>query len=265
MRPLPMGDYHVHSRFSDGEDDLAAYAERALELGLPELGFAEHLAPDCLADDACCPRERLEEYLAAVRDTAARYPGLHLLCGVEVDYAPEAAAETLALLAAFPFDYTICAIHFVDGFSIDEERFLAADGWQDVDRVWRRYYETLTKAALTGAFDVVAHLDLPKKFGLRPTGDMSGLEDAALRAIAAMGMSIEINTSGLDRHPVAESYPCGHLLARANVLGIEVVFGSDAHRAVDVGARFEEARDAATVAGYQSSLRLSNGDSVALR
>ena len=35
---LPVPDYHVHTRFSDGHDDLEACMRRALELGLPELG-----------------------------------------------------------------------------------------------------------------------------------------------------------------------------------------------------------------------------------
>ena len=264
VTPMRIGDYHVHTLFSDGCDELAACVEHALELGLPELGFAEHFTPVCLADDACCSRDRVEEYVAAVRETAACYPELRLLCGIEADYLPEAAEETLALLTSFPFDYALCAVHFVDGFSFDEARHLEADGWRDVDHVWRRYYETLTEAAQTGAFDVVAHLDLPKKWGLRPSADVSALERTALQAIAAAGMAIEINTSGLERHPVTEMYPAASLLRRARAEGIALTFGSDAHRAAEVGAHFAEARAWAQSAGYESWLRLSDREPVAL-
>jgi len=260
---ISAGDYHVHTRFSDGCDELAAYVERALQLGLPELGFAEHLTPACRADEGCCGPDRLEEYVAAVREAAARYPELHVLCGIEADYLPEAAEETPALLADYPFDYVLCSVHFVDGFSFDEARYLEADGWRDVDRVWRRYYETLTEAVQTGAFDVVAHLDLPKQWGFRPSLDMSALERSALMAIAAADMAIEINTSGLG-HPVAEMYPAASLLRRAHAAGIALTFGSDAHRAAEVGSRFAEARDWAQAAGYESWRRLSDGESVAL-
>ena len=133
-----------------------------------------------------------------------------------------------------------------------------------MDHVWRRYYETLTEAAQTGAFDVVAHLDLPKKWGLRPSADVSALERTALQAIAAAGMAIEINTSGLERHPVTEMYPAASLLRRARAEGIALTFGSDAHRAAEVGAHFAEARAWAQAAGYESWLRLSDREPVAL-
>ncbi len=258
-------DYHVHSRFSDGEDELRACVERAVELGLPELGFAEHLTPARFADEGCGPDQgRLDEYVAAVRAIAAAYPQLRVLAGIEADYLPEAADETLALLAAYPFDYVLCSVHFVDGFCFDEPDDLEADGWRDVDRVWRRYYETLIEATQTGAFDVVAHLDLPKMWGFRPSADMSGLEHDALAAIAAAGMAIEINTSALDRYPVAEMFPSASLLRRARAAGIAITFGCDAHRAAEVGSHFAQALELARAAGYESFLRLSDGESVAL-
>jgi len=150
-------------------------------------------------------------------------------------------------------------VHFVDGLSIDESRYLEADGWRDPDRVFERYYETLTEAAQTGAFDVVAHLDLPKKWGFRPSTDIRELEDRALAAIAAAGMAVEINTSGLDRHPVAEMYPAEDLLRRARQAGIAVTFGSDAHSAAEVGSHFAQALELAGAAGHESWLRLSDG------
>ena len=259
------GDYHVHSRFSDGTDELDAYVERALELGLAELGFAEHLTPTALADDGCCRARRLEEYVIAVRTVAASYPEIRVLCGVEADFVPEFADETLAALAVYPFDYALCAVHFVDRFSIDEARFLDAAGWHDVDHVWRRYYETLTEAVQSGVFDAVAHLDLPKKWSFRPSRAVSHLEDSALSAIAAAGMAIEVNTSGLDRHPVAEIYPSPALLRRAGAVEIGLIFGSDAHCAAEVGSCFAEARDLALAAGHESHVRLSNWEAVAFR
>jgi histidinol-phosphatase (PHP family) len=265
VNSVRISDYHVHTRFSDGDDELTAYVERALQLGLPELGFADHLTPACLADDGCGPdRGRLDSYVTEVLKIAAAHPELKVLVGVEADYVPEAASETLALLGSYPFDYVLCSVHFVDGFSFDESRYLQAKGWRDVDRVWRRYYETLTEATQTGAFDVVAHLDLPKKWGFHPSTDISELEDHALAAVAAAGMAVEINTSGLDRHPVAEIYPAQSLIRRAHEAGIALTFGSDAHRAAEVGSQFAQALEWARAAGYESWLRLSDGKRVVL-
>ena len=149
-------------------------------------------------------------------------------------------------------------MHFVEGFSFDEPESREAKGWRDVDRVYRIYYETLAAAARTGAFDVVAHFDLPKLWGHRATADLSELEEEVLREVAAAGMAVEINTSGLDRHPVAEAYPSLDILRRAHEAGIPVTFGSDAHRASEVGSSFSWALTLARQAGYDSSLRLSD-------
>ncbi len=260
-----LADYHVHSRFSDGKDELRACVEHALQLGLPELGFSDHLTPAFLAQGGYgIDRDRLDDYVAAVTTVAQDYPELRVLLGGEADYLPAAADEILAVLADYPFDYVLCSVHFVDGFGFIERGSAAAPGWRDVDRVWRRYWETLVEAVQTGAFDVVAHLDLPKKWGYRPATDMDALEDAALAAVAAAGMAIEINTSGLDRHPVAEMYPAPSLLRRARLAGIPLTFGSDAHRAAEVGSQFEAAFEQARAAGFESTLRLSDGAAVPL-
>lgn len=242
------------------------YVERALQLGLTELGFTDHLTPSSLGDDGYYGIRPggLDDYIEAVRTIAAAYPELRVLLGVEVDYLPQASDEMLAAVASYPFDYALCSVHFVDGFGFIERGSRRAAGWRDVDHVWRRYYETLAEAATTGAFDVVAHLDLPKKWGYRPTVDLSELEHRALAAIAGAGLAIEVNTSGLYRSPVGEMYPAPDLLALARRAGIPFTFGSDAHRVADLGSSFDEALALARGAGYDSYLRLSDRQSVAL-
>jgi histidinol-phosphatase (PHP family) len=261
-----IADYHVHTRFSDGTGEPAACVERAIELGLPELGFADHLTPPYLGADGYygIDQGRLEDYVEAVRKVAGAYPEMTVLLGIEADYVPEAAEETLTLLAAHQFDYVLCAVHFVDGFGFIERYRREADGWLDAGPVFRRYFETVREAALTGAFDVVAHLDLPKKWGHRPVADLADVEDAALAAISTAGMAIEINTSGLDRYAVAEMFPAPQLLERACGAGIPVTFGSDAHRVEEVASCFSEALTLAKRGGYDSYLRLSDRRQVAL-
>jgi histidinol-phosphatase (PHP family) len=264
--PAPVPDYHVHSRFSDGRDDPETCVARALELGLPELGFADHLSPRRLGEDAYFGRaaDWLDDYVETVRRVAARHPELPVLLGVEAEFLPEAAGETLATLAAYPFDYALCAVHYVDGFGFDEADKRDAPGWRDADRVYRGYYETLTAAVRSGAFDAVAHFDLPKLWGQRPSADLTGLEDELLGAVAAAGMAIEINTSGRDRHPVGEAYPAPAILRRAREAGIPVIFGSDAHRAAEVASSFPAALALARRAGYKGCLRLSDRRQVPL-
>jgi histidinol-phosphatase (PHP family) len=255
----------VHSVFSDGHDDLDACCGRALDLGLPELGVSEHLVPPCLAPiaDYGVAHERLDEYVAAVREAADRHPGLRVLCGVEADFAPPGADEMDELLRAHDFDYVLGSVHFTDGFQFNAVAHARDAGWDDPVRVHRRYWQLVREAAACGLFDVLAHPDLPKRWGHACGADLEELEDAALEALAAAGMALEINTSGL-RHPVAEMYPAPCLLWRAREAGVPLTFGSDAHRAADIGAGFAEALALARSAGYGAWLRLSDRESITL-
>ena len=157
----PPGDYHVHTRFSDGEGEPAQCVERALALGLPEIGITDHLTPSCLGaeGDWSIGHERLGEYVDAVRDAAARYPEITVLLGVEADYVPGAEDELAELLGAHPFDYVVGGLHFVDGFPFDEPAMREDASWGDAGSLYRRYYALESRAAASGLFDVVAHLE----------------------------------------------------------------------------------------------------------
>lgn len=256
--PLP-GDYHVHTRFSDGEGEPAQCVERALGLGLPAIGISDHLTPAVLGaeGDWSIRHDCLDEYVGAVRDAAARYPGITVLLGVEADYVPGAEDELAGLLGAYPFDYVIGGLHYIDGFSFDDEATREDALWDDAASLYRRYYALVSRAAACGLFDVLAHLDYVMLWGRRTEADISAAEDEALAAMAAGGVAIEVNTTGtLD--PAGRMYPAPGLLERARRLGIPLVFGSDAHEVGQVGWQWDAAVALARRAGYRTSLELSS-------
>jgi len=263
-----MNDYHMHTSLSDGEGEMDAFVARAAALGLAEIGFSDHLVPRVCEDEFGdegygIPGQDVAGYARAVRRAAACAGGVRVLLGVEVDFVPGAEAELEALLAQERFDYVICSVHFADGFAFDSTALRDDPRWGDVDGVWRAYWDAVALAAAWGRFDVVGHLDLPKKSGHRPSASMTAAEDAALGAIKAAGLAIEINTSGL-RGPAREVYPSPSLLARAAALGIPATFGSDAHVPGDVGRDFDRAVALARAAGLATTLRLSDGGEEAL-
>jgi histidinol-phosphatase (PHP family) len=259
-----MNDYHMHTALSDGEGDMDAFVARAEALGLAELGFSDHLVPRAVDEEGYgLPGQDVARYAGAVRRAAARADGVRVLLGIEVDYVPGTEAEMERLLVAEPFDYVIGSVHFAAGFPFDMPTLKDDPRWDDVDAVYRAYWETVAAAAAWGGFDVVGHLDLVKKFGHRPAADMTAAEDGALEAIRDAGLAIELNTSGL-RGVAREAYPGPALLARAAALGIPLVIGSDAHTAADVGRDFDRAAALARAAGHRSTLRLSDGAQEAL-
>jgi histidinol-phosphatase (PHP family) len=260
-----LGDYHVHTRHSDGEGEIDDCVVRAVALGLSEIGISDHLVPPSLGEAGSygVAPPNLDDYIAHVRAAGARHPEIRVLAGVEADYLPDCEQWLADVLAAHPFDYVIGGVHFVGRFAFDDESVAGHPGWPDVDSVYRAYYETVSRAAGCGLFDVMAHLDHITVWKQRPTRDVAAEEDRALQAVAAAGPAIELSTSSL-RSAAGVLYPAPRLLRRACELGVPLLIDSDAHEPAEVGIDFERGVQAARRAGYRATLRLSDRSFVPL-
>ena len=92
------------------------------------------------------------------------------------------------------------------------------------------YYQLISQSARTGMFQIMGHMDAMK--GNYPAfSDIQapGPIDKCLRTIAECGIAIEINTSGKTKLS-GGWYPSDAILERALHFGVEVTFGSDAHK-----------------------------------
>jgi histidinol-phosphatase (PHP family) len=224
--------YHVHTRWSDGEADIADYIRSAREIGLTELGFSDHyvLTPDGSPAEWAMPWARLGNYVAEVRAAAAESgdnPVVRL--GVEADYAPETVSDLREALASYQFDYVIGSMHYFDGFPIDD----AAEHWERLtqserDDIIRGYWVRLGQMAETGLFSFAGHLDLTKKFGFYPSADLSEEISSALDSIARAGMAVEINTSGWHK-PCGMVYPDPSIIAACLKRRLPLLVTADAH------------------------------------
>jgi histidinol-phosphatase (PHP family) len=269
-----IADYHIHTQLCrHAEGELRDYVERAAALGMDEMGFSDHLPflggwepRHDLSDDWAMRPGELDEYCDTVLGLAREYAhDLRVVLGIEADFIPETLEDTAAVLQQYPFEYVIGSVHIVgDRFGFDHPEMAGRLAAYGIDRIHLESLELTRQAAESGLFDVAGHLDHAKKFG-PPTnaGAVKAAASAALRAVAAAGMRLEINTAGL-RKPVGESFPGPGLLAEARALGIRLVFGSDAHSPEHVGWEFERAARLARAAGYDSFTRLSSGAEEAL-
>ena len=226
--------YHCHSTWSDGKAAIPDMIAGAAAAGLLEFGLSDHFAltpySDTNAHQWSMPRNgrALEDCLAELRCAAVGAP-LPVRFGVEADYFPETWPRVKELLAGLGLDYVIASVHYVERFPIDS----AARYWEplsqaEVDRLHRGYWERIRQMAECRLGDIVGHLDLPKKFAFYPGVDLSREVGAALDAIAAAGMTIELNTAGWDK-PCAAPYPGPDLLVQARQRGIPVMLNADAH------------------------------------
>jgi len=245
-------DYHMHTiRCGHAEGRLEEYAARAVDAGLREIGFSDHFPLLHMEDATLSMRlDELPVYVQEVEGLRAGFPGLPIRLGIEVDYLPETAPRLPSLLNAYPFDYVMGSLHFVDGWGFDDPRYTDGYEGRDLLALWKRYFELLGEAAESGLFDILAHPDLIKKFGFRPDADVRHLYEACLDRVAAAGIAVEVSTAGL-RKPVGEIYPSEDFLRLCLERDIAVTLGSDAHHPREVGEGFEEALRLLRRVGYK--------------
>jgi histidinol-phosphatase (PHP family) len=263
-----IADYHIHTRMCrHAQGEAREYVERAIALGMTEMGFTDHLpflggwTPKYVPpDDWAMDMTELDGYVTLVQGLQREYrDDVRVLLGIEADYIEDTLEETARVLDEYPFEYVIGSVHLVgDGYPFDHPAMRDRLSDYGIDRIYLESLELVAAAAGSGLFQIMGHIDQAKKYGFRPNDEaaVGAAASRALLAIAAAGVALELNTAGL-RKPAAEVYPGPTLLREAAGLGIPLVLGSDAHKPGDVGHGFDEAAGLARAAGYDSLLRLS--------
>jgi histidinol-phosphatase (PHP family) len=113
------------------------------------------------------------------------------------------------------------------------------------------YYEHLALSAESGLFDTLAHPDLIKNES-PDDWDFERMRPIIARAldrIAATGVAMELNTSGVQK-ALPEMNPSPAQLAMMRERGIPVVLGADAHVPERVGDGYLAAMHTLKQAGY---------------
>lgn len=253
--------YHNHTNWSDGVASLDEIVERAVELGVDELGISDHyvLHPSGLVPEWSMAPETVGAYAERVLSHRGN-DDLAIRLGLEIDYFPGHENAIRGALAGIPFDYLIGSVHEVDGFGIDAR----AETWNELDEdeqneKHRAYWRAERMLAESGLFTIVAHLDLSKKFGHRPTIDLRDEIARTLDAIAASGLVVELNTAGWHK-PCRDGYPSLDILKQCRQRRIPVTLSSDAHDPDHLLRDFTRGRDRLREAGYTEIARFAGGE-----
>jgi histidinol-phosphatase (PHP family) len=262
----PPLDSHVHTEWSwdaPREASMARSCEQAMAAGLPGVAFTDHLdfttwtEGDQIASEHLDPRRYtrmhlldVTGYLATLEECRQRYPELRILAGVEIGEVHMWAASAAAMVAGAKPDRILGSLHAIPY----EGRLTAADELFRVmpaEDVMRRYFaELLRLVEGSGVFQVLAHLDFPRRMWPR-TADAYQERDykaeyrAVLSALAASGRVLEVNTKGplISVDLLRWWRECG---------GRAVSFGSDAHQPWRVGDKFKLAVDVVEAAGFRA-------------
>lgn len=247
--PAPLlYESHCHTplcKHAFGEPD--EYAAVALARGFKGITFTCHCPlPGGFSANVRMAPEQFDDYVEMIAATREAFAGrLDVRLGLESDYYPGIEPWLEKLHARAPLSHVLGSIHY----QVGDYRKLFHTG--DVFSYQELYFDHLALSAESGLFDTLAHPDLIKNESpadwdferLRP------VIERALDRIAATGVAMELNTSGIQKS-LPEMNPSPSQLAMMRERGIPVVIGADAHIPERVGDGYLTALRLLSDAGY---------------
>ena len=266
-----MFDYHVHPNYSiDAEGSIEEFCEIALKRGLQEIAFTTHLDTDNAGDD-CFVNVKgkrvdtrssiwLEDYEASIRSADDEYKekGLRVRLGVEVDFIQDIHGSLPERFHSTDFDIILGSVHLIDHIAISAEgRAENAFKKYSMDELGEKYYTHIMEAVESDLFDILAHIDLYRRYGQNFYGDgireiwkphISDLADMMKR----YNVGFEVNTSPL-RKGQTQPMPEVDIIKALKDRGVNIVTtGSDAHRPQDIGTGIERATQLLRESGFSN-------------
>ena len=224
------------------------YAAVALARGFKGITFTCHSPlPDGFSANVRMAPGQFDDYIGMIAATREAFAGrLDVRLGLESDFYPGVEPWLEKLHARVPLSHVLGSIHY----QVADYRKLFYTG--DVFSYQKLYFEHLALSAESGLFDTLAHPDLIKN---ESPADwdfqrLCPVIERALDRIAATGVAMELNTSGVQKD-LPEMNPSPSQLALMHERGIPVVIGADAHVPERVGDGYLTALGLLESVGYQ--------------
>lgn len=231
---LLFSDYHTHpqghrvQRYT--QELLQPWANSARRLGLKDIAFTDHDRYHAGIDF---------DEISRLRE---RNSDLQIRVGIELDNDPvhSPAGRKWIEKNWDKLDFVLGSVHFLE--RADQMFDSVPDGaaqfeGRNIDAMYADYFRRLRELIATGLIDSLAHLDLIKIHGHRPTADIRALVNETLEFIHARNLAIELSTAGW-RKPVNELYPSDSIIELSIEKGIPFTTASDAHSYVQLGENF---------------------------
>jgi histidinol-phosphatase (PHP family) len=234
---------------------MEQYIRAALDVGLEEIGFLEHIECDVEVDEPTwlSPTD-LDLYWEEGTELAERFQDrIEVSIGVEVGLNPEALSGLRDLIGRHPWRRVGLSYHYVlrpdeeEQFNICSRRQVADSGVveQALVELNERYYRRLASAVAALRPTFVCHLDVVRRH-LDDVSHHPSIRPVVLELLDTMaqtGTMLEINTAGYVHRPGGDDhpYPAPWILIEALRRKVPVVFCSDSHAPQQVGRYFDRA------------------------
>lgn len=251
-------DYHVHSAFSfDCKAPMEAQIERAIEIGLDEICFTDHVdygvrkdwdEPGPVEEWSGKPKRNVDypRYFAKLAEMQERYGDrIAVRRGLELGVQRHTVRQTEELCERCrgELDFTLLSVHQVEDREIHLPKYVVDRRQEEYNLAY--YEELLAVARDFDRYSVLAHLDVMRRYD--PAGEypFEGTRDVVaeiLRTAVQKGKGIEFNTASW-RYQLEDVQPRREIMRLYRDLGGEILtIGSDAHRVEHVGENFDKAR-----------------------
>lgn len=200
----------------------------------------------------------LPEYFRTMRSRKERYAGeLDVRVGLELDHLPgrERFVQEVVETGGGALEEAVLSVHFLPGRGGMRCVDLSPDDFLDglvryhgtVQRVVEEYFDAVEDAAEFGGrlpFPVrLGHPNLILKFrSALPPMDGEWIRDRLVRLLPVLertGVGIDANAAGFRQPTCGEPYAPDWFVKACLDRGVDVVYGSDAHRPEDVGRSVE--------------------------
>jgi len=276
MKKTPLiSSLHTHTVFCDGRNDIETMCKAAFEKKLCALGFSAH-APITkktgIESDWHLKDDRIIEYVEQVLAAKKRWRGkLDILLGFEIDYIKGLRCALDSDITEVNPDYLIGSAHFLvpangaKPFTVDgpQEEFTQGlnEGFGgDAQALMNSYYDAQAEMITLGGFEILGHADLLKKNCMGKNLWPQEIEDCRQREIAIAagkaGIIAEVNTGGINRKKINETYPSISFLRFFREYNVPVIITADAHRAEDITGNYDIAAQTLLSAGFSEYISI---------
>ena len=151
-------NYHTHTyRCGHALDNDEDYVQGAIEIGIKDLGFSDHVPfkelhfPGMRQD-----YEMLEDYRKSIKSLQEKYKDqITLHIGFEAEYVDEYIDEYKDLLKSKKIDYLICGQHCF----LENNEQIWYNSYHHNHEMLTKYIDALIQAIRSGLFIYIAHPD----------------------------------------------------------------------------------------------------------
>ncbi len=269
-----MFNSHIHTDHSrDCDIPMEEMCLAATQAGFSGISITDHYNGDsCISDNSY---RNIIESVREARSLNEKYGDrLLILGGVETGEVLRKPDYTARFLKALRPDSVIASVHNV--FMNNMPRNLSRMDFgkltdDEAYNVIKAYFFELVSVAEKTDYDILAHLTLPLRYtngkhGKKLTLDSFSADiEKILLTLIKRGKALEINTSDVN-HQLCDFMPYESIVKKYYGLGGRLVtIGTDAHKAQNIAAGFNEAKAMLKNIGFEEYHYYKNRKPVAVK